>query len=113
MMHSLPSLPCPPCGTCAVPTLGPETGPHAAKAICATCGRFLKWVSRGLVEGIATMPCVNKVLLVGTISKYGVTVKYATSGTPCAHFTLVLTEQGQDGKPHSLFVDCEAWGKKA
>jgi single-stranded DNA-binding protein len=59
------------------------------------------------------MGCINRVILCGTISKYGVTVKYAQSGAPCANFTLVLSEQGSDGKPHALFVDCEVWGKKA
>jgi hypothetical protein len=52
-------------------------------------------------------------MLIGAISKYGVTVKYATSGTPCANFTLQLTESGQDGKPHTIYIDCEVWGKKA
>ena len=37
---------------------------------------------------------VNRVLLVGPISKYGVTLKYATSGAACASFTLVLVEVG-------------------
>jgi len=59
------------------------------------------------------MGCVNRVLLVGTITKQGVTVRYAQSGAPCANFTLQLTETGQDGKPHTLFVDCECWGRRA
>src|SRR4029450_750831 len=45
----------------------------------------------------------NRVILVGTISKDGVTVKYAPSGTPCANFALMLSEQGQDGKVHTIF----------
>ena len=56
---------------------------------------------------------INKVLLVGHISKYGVTVKYAPSGSPCAAFTLVMTEQGADHKTHATFVDCEVWGRHA
>jgi single-stranded DNA-binding protein len=56
---------------------------------------------------------VNRVLLVGTISKYGVEVRYAASGAPCASFTLVLVELGQDGKEHLTLVPCECWGKKA
>jgi single-stranded DNA-binding protein len=56
---------------------------------------------------------VNRVVLLGTIGKYGVTVKYATSGTPCASFTLIVSEQGQDGKEHATYVECEVWGKKA
>jgi single-stranded DNA-binding protein len=59
------------------------------------------------------MGCINRVILCGVISKYGVTVKYAQSGAPCANFTLVLSEQGQDGKVHTLFQECEVWGKKA
>src|SRR5262249_29258312 len=80
--------------------------------------RFLKWAARGLVTQrprteVLCMHGVNRVVLVGTVGKYGVTVKYAQSGTPCANFTLVLSEQGQDGKPHQTFIDCEGWGKKA
>jgi single-stranded DNA-binding protein len=56
---------------------------------------------------------VNRVILVGTISKYGVTVKYAQSGVPCASFTLLIAERGQDGKAYQTFIDCEVWGKKA
>jgi primosomal replication protein N len=114
----LPPLPCPHCGTVDVPRLGPGTSVHAARLLCAGCARFLKWAPRVLVERLRGkelpgMGSVNRVILVGTISKYGVTVKYATSGAPCASFTLVLSEQGQDGKVHSLFVECEIWGKKA
>ena len=39
---------------------------------------------------------MNRCLLVGVVSKYGVSVKYATSGTPCAHFTLVLAETDKE-----------------
>jgi single-stranded DNA-binding protein len=56
---------------------------------------------------------INKVFLAGHISKNGVTVTYAQSGTPCAQFTLILTEQGSDHKTHSTYVDCEVWGKHA
>jgi single-stranded DNA-binding protein len=59
------------------------------------------------------MGCLNRVILCGNISKYGVTVKYATSGTPCASFVLVLSEQGQDNKVHPIYVECEVWGKRA
>ena len=57
--------------------------------------------------------CGVGVVLLGVIGKYGVTVKYAHSGTPCASFTLVVSEQGQDGKEHQTYVECECWGKKA
>jgi single-stranded DNA-binding protein len=59
------------------------------------------------------MSCINRVILCGYIARYGVTIKYAQSGTPCANFTLELREQGQDGKPHTVYVDCECWGKRA
>jgi primosomal replication protein N len=59
------------------------------------------------------MGCVNREILVGTMTKQGVTVKYAPSGAPCANFTIQLTETGQDGKQHAIFVECEVWGRKA
>src|SRR4051812_33231284 len=36
---------CPRCGKVDTPTLVAGTGPHAAKAICAHCGRFIRWIS--------------------------------------------------------------------
>jgi single-stranded DNA-binding protein len=59
------------------------------------------------------MPCINRVILCGTISKHGTTVSYSQSGTPCARFVLDLAEAGTDGKIHSVYVDCECWGKRA
>jgi single-stranded DNA-binding protein len=56
---------------------------------------------------------IAKCLIVGCIGRYGVEVRYATSGTPCASLTLVVSEQGQDGKVHELWVPVEIWGKKA
>ena len=56
---------------------------------------------------------VNRVIVVGALSRHGVTVKYSPSGTPCASFVLVLTERGSDGKDHPLYLDCECWGKHA
>ena len=56
---------------------------------------------------------VNRVVLLGTIGKYGMAVKYANNGTPCTFFTLVVSEQGQDGREHATYVECEVWGKKA
>jgi hypothetical protein len=94
-MYPLLPLPCPHCGACAVPTLGTGSGQHAARASCGACGRFLKWVARALVEGKAPLPCVNRVLLLGTISKYGVTVKYATNGTQTAPKETLLVKSWQ------------------
>jgi single-stranded DNA-binding protein len=59
------------------------------------------------------MGCINKVFLCGLIGRNGVVVHYNQAGTPCAAFVLVLSEQGHDGKVHTLFQDCEVWGKKA
>ena len=39
------AVPCRRCGVVDRPTLSPGTGPHACKASCAHCGRFLKWIS--------------------------------------------------------------------
>lgn len=108
-------LPCAYCGACTVPVLGRGTGPHAARANCGACGRFLRWVARAdlLQKEITVIGSVNRVVLLGTISKYGVDVRYATSGTACASFMLVLVEVGQDAKEHLTLVPCEAWGKRA
>jgi len=59
------------------------------------------------------MASVNRVVLLGTVSKYGIEVRYAPSGTPCASFTLALTEPGQDGRAFTTLIPCECWGKKA
>ena len=56
---------------------------------------------------------VNRCILLGEIGKYGIEVHYATSGTPCASFMLVVSEQGQDGKAYSTLIPCEVWGRKA
>jgi single-stranded DNA-binding protein len=56
---------------------------------------------------------VNRVILLGTISKHGVEVSFVGSGTAKASFTLVLSEQGSDGKLHETYINCECWGKKA
>lgn len=36
---------------------------------------------------------VNRMVLLGSIGKYGVEVRYATSGTPCASCTVVRAEE--------------------
>lgn len=109
-------LPCPHCGACVVPALGPGAGPHALRANCGACGRWLRWLSRALVQGkeVKTVRgSVNRVVLLRTISKYGVTVRYLESGQPCASFALVLVEVGQDGKEHLTLVECQCYGKRA
>jgi single-stranded DNA-binding protein len=56
---------------------------------------------------------MNRVALLGRVGKYGVVVKYTPSGTPCANFTLVVTEQGPDGKEYLTVIACEIWGRHA
>lgn len=112
-MSAARPLLCNHCGVIDAPRLSPGTGPHVAKASCAACHGFIKWLPKLIMKETKVIACVNRVVLLGTIGKYGVTLKYATNGTPCASFTLVVTEQGQDGKEHATFIECEVWGKKA
>ena len=56
---------------------------------------------------------VNRVVLCGTIGKFGVEVRYHTSGTAYASFMLAVSEQGQDGKWYSTLVPCEVWGRRS
>jgi len=56
---------------------------------------------------------VNRVLLVGTIGKYGTALRYALSGSACTSFLLCVTEQGHDQQYFSTLIPCEVWGKKA
>ena len=113
MTPDVPVLCCPACGVVGVPRLEPGTGPYAAKAVCSACDRFIKWLPKVTMKEPPMVASVNRVVLLGTIGKYGVEVRYATSGTPCASFTLVVCEQGQDGKDHPALIPCEVWGKKA
>ena len=43
--HAPGALPCRYCGVIDRPTLSPGTGPHAIRADCPHCGKFLKWIS--------------------------------------------------------------------
>src|SRR5262245_21875168 len=114
----LPPMLCGHCGVCAVPTLGPGTGPHVAQALCSNpdCRRFLRWMPKALFGGQkeeCIMGGVARCVVVGVIGKHGVEVRYSTSGSSCASLTIVVTEQGQDGRPHDLYVPIEVWGKRA
>jgi primosomal replication protein N len=108
----LPVLPCPTCGLLDTTVMAPGRGPHIAALRCQA-GHHIKWAPKALLERKASMGSVNRVILVGTVSRYGVEVRYSTRGAPCASFTLVLGEVGQDGKEHPTLVPCEVWGKKA
>ena len=37
--------PCPRCGATCRATLLPGSGPHSCKAVCSSCGRFIRWIS--------------------------------------------------------------------
>jgi hypothetical protein len=41
-----PELVCPPCGCLGTPVVTRGTGPHAFRANCKDCGKFLRWVSK-------------------------------------------------------------------
>src|SRR5713101_5340839 len=62
------SLPCMVCGTVAPPRLEPGTGPHGAKALCAGCGRFLRWLPKVLLnQEVCMQASINRCTLLGTI----------------------------------------------
>ena len=115
MIGPLPPMRCRHCGVCEVPTVGPGTGPHVAKALCSGCGKFLRWLPKALLPGKETprMGGVNRCILVGAIGKHGVEIRYATSGTPIASFALVCSEVWQNGTTHDIFIPCEVLGKRA
>ena len=104
-------LPCFRCGLVAIPRTEAGTGPHHLKALCRGCGRFLKWLAKPKEDTVTAT--VNRVVLLGTIGKQGVEVRYSTNGTPCATFMLLLVEAAQDGKHYTTLVPCEIWGKRA
>jgi hypothetical protein len=106
-----PILPCQRCGVVDLPRVEPGTGPHVAKALCAHCHTFIKWLPK--MKETPMHASINRVTLMGQISKYGMEVRYNASGTPCASFTIIVNEMGQDGKEHATYIPCECWGKKA
>jgi hypothetical protein len=117
-MHPIPALLCLACGALAVPQVSAGTGPHSVKASCRGCGRFLKWLPKAMVqphgkEDHRMVASVNRVVLLGEIGRYGVPVAYHDNGTPRASFTLVVSEQGQEGKTFPTLLECQVWGKKA
>jgi len=116
MTPALPPLLCQHCGTCAEPLVGPRAGQHAARALCRGCGRWLKWLPRSLTENEKEKPPMGGIArctVVGVIGRHEVEVRYSNAGAPCASLTVVVSEQGQDGKTHDLYVPCEVWGKRA
>jgi hypothetical protein len=113
-----PLLTCGHCGALTQAVLRPGVGPHAARADCASCGHFLKWLPRVLVGGsrketTTMVASVNTVTLLGQIGRSGIEVRYGHNGHPSASFLMVLEELGSDDKVHPLLVPCTVWGKKA
>jgi primosomal replication protein N len=98
-----------------MPRLEPGTGPHAVKAVCAVaaCGRFITWLSEVMMKETQMVASVNRVVLLGTIGKHGIELRYAPGGAACASFLLVVTEQSQDGKDYATLIPGECWGKRA
>ena len=97
----IPPLLCPHCGGMDVPVLGPGAGKHVARALCSGCGRYLKWLPKsllGLEKETRPMSGIARCTIVGCIGRYGVEVRYATSGAPCASFILVVSERGRMAK---------------
>jgi Single-strand binding protein family len=114
----LPLFACTSCGVQDVPRLLPGTGPQTAKAVCAHCNTFLRWVPRRLLTQSTNKETrmaggVNRTILLGAIGRYGVEVRYGNNGAAIATFTLVCSEQWQDGTTHDLYIPCEIVGKKA
>jgi single-stranded DNA-binding protein len=54
---------------------------------------------------------VNRVLLLGRITTYGVSLRH--QGSDCASFVLAVPEVGRDGKTYTTRIPIEIWGKHA
>jgi hypothetical protein len=68
----LPPLLCKACGVLEVPCISADTGPHVARADCAGCGRFIKWLPRVLVYGkedAPTMGSLNILIVSGVLDR--------------------------------------------
>lgn len=104
-------LTCQRCGVVDTPRVEPGSGPHGSKAVCASCGGFIKWLPKTKEERMQAS--VNRVILLGAISKDGVEMRYNDRGTARATFMLVLSEIGNDGKTYQNWFPCEVWGKSA
>jgi single-stranded DNA-binding protein len=54
---------------------------------------------------------INRVLVVGWVGKYDVTLRQ--QGSECASFLLAVPECGKDGKTYMTRIPIEIWGKHA
>ena len=55
---------------------------------------------------------MNSMVLVGTVTRTP-SVRFEGNGLQMASLTLALVESGREGKPYTLYVPCEAWGRAA
>ena len=56
---------------------------------------------------------LNRVTLLGAISKHGVELRQAESGAASASFQLVCDETTPEGKTFSTWLPVQVWGKRA
>src|SRR5712691_4729269 len=103
-------LPCPGCGHVGRPTLAPGTPPHGHKALCASCGRFLKWLPKPKEEAVV-MDAVNYLLVSGTLER-NPSVRFREDGTCVCTRSLRIDEQGAQGT-FRTFVPFEGYSKVA
>jgi single-stranded DNA-binding protein len=59
------------------------------------------------------IPSINKVFLMGQLSKHGVEVSFIGQGTAKACFMLITEDMGADGRGHQTWHKCEVYGKHA
>mgnify|MGYP001333865232 CR=1 FL=1 len=62
---------------------------------------------------MATYGSVNRVLLVGTLGKYGYELRATSNGTSVANCMIQTSELGQNGQEYVTLTPCEVWGKLA
>jgi len=56
---------------------------------------------------------VNRVVLLGTVGKYGATLSYAPSGSACCKFMLLCVEKTVEHKHFTTAIPCEIYGRRA
>src|SRR5262245_54157296 len=56
---------------------------------------------------------VNRVVLIGTCGKYGLSLKYLPSGSAVANGSITLSESGKNGQQYDSYFPVECFGQKA
>lgn len=56
---------------------------------------------------------LNQVLVAGVVSKFGIKTSTQDNGAKRASFSVMVQEQGSEGRVYTRYVDVEAWGKVA